>query len=52
MKDVETVSELLRPCEARLMRCYAVGTRVNNVVNDDEAYSRASESVALQDRLF
>ncbi len=52
MKDVATVSELLRPCDARLMRCYPVSTRVNNAVNDDEACSRAPERVGLQDRLF
>jgi putative SOS response-associated peptidase YedK len=52
MKDVATVWELLRPCDARLMRCYPVSTRVNNAVNDDEACSRAPESVGLQDRLF
>jgi len=32
MKDIATVSELLSPCDARLMRCYAVSTRVNSVV--------------------
>jgi putative SOS response-associated peptidase YedK len=52
MKDVDTVSELLRPCDARLMRCYAVSTRVNNVVNDDEACSRPEENIGLQNRLF
>jgi putative SOS response-associated peptidase YedK len=52
MKDVVTVLELLRPYDARLMRCYPVSTRVNNVVNDDAACSRAPDSVGLQDRLF
>jgi putative SOS response-associated peptidase YedK len=52
MKDVALVSELLRPCDARLMRCYPVSTRVNNVVNDDEACSRAADSIGLQNRLF
>jgi len=52
LKHVETVSEFLRPCEARLMRCYPVSTRVNNVANDDEACSQATENVSIQDRLF
>jgi hypothetical protein len=36
MKDVSAVSELLRPRDARLMRCYPVSSRINSAVNDDE----------------
>ena len=39
MRDVTAASELLKPCDARLMRCYAVSTRINHVANDDEACS-------------
>ena len=41
MKDVSAVSELLKPYDARLMRCYPVSTRVNHVANDDEECSAA-----------
>jgi putative SOS response-associated peptidase YedK len=33
--DVVAASELLKPYDARLMRCYPVSARVNNVANDD-----------------
>jgi hypothetical protein len=36
MRDVGAASDLLKPYDARLMRCYPVSTRVNSVVNDDE----------------
>jgi len=32
MRDVVAVSEMLKPYDARLMRCYPVSTRVNNVI--------------------
>ena len=35
MNDVGAVSELLKPYDARLMRCYPASTRINSVVNDD-----------------
>jgi putative SOS response-associated peptidase YedK len=34
--DVAAVPELLRPYDARLMRCYPVSTRINRAANDDE----------------
>jgi putative SOS response-associated peptidase YedK len=37
MKDVAAASELLKPFDARLMRCFPVSTRINRVANDDEA---------------
>jgi len=52
MKDVSVVSELLKPYDARLMRCYLVSTRVNSVANDDEECSRPMEFAEGQDRLF
>src|SRR5579864_8743636 len=52
MNNVEVVSELMKPYEARLMRCYPVSSRVNHVANDDEECSRPVELVETQDRLF
>ena len=43
MTNVEAVSEMLKPCDARVMRCYPVSTRVNHVGNDDEACSEPVE---------
>jgi putative SOS response-associated peptidase YedK len=31
MTNVEAVSEMLKPFDARLMRCYPVSTRINYV---------------------
>ncbi len=52
LKDAALVSDLLRPCDARLMRCYPVSSRVNSVINDDEECSRQVEHAAFQDQLF
>jgi SOS response associated peptidase (SRAP) len=52
MRDASAASELLRPCDARLMRCYPVSTRLNHVANDDEECSAAVELAQLQNRLF
>jgi putative SOS response-associated peptidase YedK len=52
MQDVVAISEVLKPYDARLMRCYPVSTRVNNVSNDDLECSRPVELVEAQDRLF
>ena len=35
MTNVAPASELLKPCDARLMRCYPVSMRINSVANDD-----------------
>jgi len=51
MTAVEAVY-LLRPFDARLMRCYPVSTRINHVANDDEECSRAAEPAQIQNRLF
>ena len=51
MQDVAAASELLRPYDARLMRCYPVSTRINHVANDEEC-SAPVELAQIQDRLF
>jgi putative SOS response-associated peptidase YedK len=43
MRDAGAASDLLRPCDARMMRCYPVSTRINHVANDDEECSRPVE---------
>ena len=52
MKDVSLVSELLKPCNARIMRSYPVSTRVNHVVNDDEECSAQVKLVQTQNQLL
>ena len=52
MRDVSAASELLKPYDARLMRCYPVSTQTNHVANDDAACSAPVELAQLQDRLF
>ena len=52
MKDVGAASELLKPYDARLMRCYPVSAQINHVVNDDEECSRPVEVAPIQNRLF
>src|ERR1017187_9990113 len=52
MKNVEAVSEMLKPYDARMMRCYPVSTRINNVANDDPECSTRVELTATQTGLF
>jgi putative SOS response-associated peptidase YedK len=52
MKDVAAASELLKPYNARLMRCYPVSTRINSVANDDEKCSTPVELAQIQNHLF
>ena len=52
MRDVSTASDLLKPYDARLMRCYPVSTRINHVANDDAECSRPTETPKVQERLF
>ena len=52
MKDVSAASELLRPYDARLMRCYPVSTRINRVANDDAGCCAPVELGEIQNRLF
>ena len=48
MTDTAAASELMKPCDARLMRCYPVSTRINHVANDDEECSRFVELAEVQ----
>jgi hypothetical protein len=43
MTRIEAVGDFLKPYEARLMRFYPVGNRVNNVANDDAECSQPVE---------
>ena len=52
MNDVAAVSGLLKPFDARMMRCYPVSTRINHVGNDDVECSRAVQIAEVQHRLF
>jgi putative SOS response-associated peptidase YedK len=52
MQNVAAASELLKPCDARLMRCFPVSTRINHFANDDEECSEPMELAQIQDRLF
>jgi putative SOS response-associated peptidase YedK len=52
MTKVEAVSDLLKPCDVRLMRCYPVSTRINHVANDDPACSVPLELDQIQSGLF
>jgi len=52
IRNVQAVSDLLKPYDARTMRSYAVSTRINHVVNDDEECSRVIEITEVQLGLF
>jgi putative SOS response-associated peptidase YedK len=52
MRDVTTASELLKPYDAQLMRCYPISTRINHVSNDDEECSAPVELAQTQSSLF
>jgi putative SOS response-associated peptidase YedK len=52
MTHVDAASELLKPFDARQMRCYPVSARINSVVNDDKECSAAVELLQIQTRLF
>jgi putative SOS response-associated peptidase YedK len=52
MRDVAAASKLLRPCDARMMRCYPVSARINRVANDDGGCSAPVELAGIQSRLF
>jgi len=52
MTEVATESEVLKPCDARLMRCYPLSTRINHVANDDEECSAPVELAPIQTHLF
>jgi putative SOS response-associated peptidase YedK len=52
MQNVAAISELLKPFDPRLMRCYPVSSRINHVGNDDEDCSRPVNITEAQNRLF
>jgi putative SOS response-associated peptidase YedK len=52
MQNVAAISEMLKPYDARLMRCYPVSARVNHVANDDEQCSLPVELAQTQNSLF
>jgi len=52
MRDVSGAPELLKPYDARLMRCYPVSSRINRPENDDEGCSRPVELAEAQNSLF
>jgi putative SOS response-associated peptidase YedK len=52
LTTVEAVANLLRPSDARLLRCYPVGTRINHVANYDEECSPPMEVADAQSNLF
>jgi putative SOS response-associated peptidase YedK len=52
MSDVSAATDLLKPYDARLMRCYPISTRINHVANDDAECSRPLEITEAQARLF
>ena len=48
MKSLKAVSGMLKPYDARMMRCYPVSSRVNHVANDDAECSLRIELVPIQ----
>ncbi len=52
LRNVDFVSELLKPTSARMMRSYPVSSRINNVVNYDEECSAPIELAQIQNQLF
>jgi putative SOS response-associated peptidase YedK len=52
MANVAAASELLKPLDARLMRCYPVSSRINSVMNDDEGCAAPVDLAEIQNRLF
>jgi putative SOS response-associated peptidase YedK len=52
MTNVAAASELLKPCDARLMRCYPVSTRINSVGNDDPECCQPVQLAEIQNSLF
>jgi putative SOS response-associated peptidase YedK len=43
MHDKRAVSDMLKPYDARMMRCYSVSSRVNSVANDDAECSTPTQ---------
>lgn len=51
-RNVEAVTKLLKPYDARQMRRYPVGTRINAVANDDAACAEPLSQSPPQQGLF
>jgi putative SOS response-associated peptidase YedK len=49
---VTAATDLLKPYDARQMRCYPISTRINHVANDDAECSAPVELADTQNRLF
>jgi putative SOS response-associated peptidase YedK len=52
MKDVAAASDLLKPYDAGLMRCYPITTRINSAANDDAECCHPVELAQTQLRFF
>ena len=52
MRNLSAASDMLKPYDARLMRCYPVSTRVNQVANDDEECAAPIKLAQVQAPLF
>jgi len=52
MRNIDVVSEMLKPYDAGRMRCYPVSSRVNHVANDDAECSTPIEPSQPQGTLF
>jgi putative SOS response-associated peptidase YedK len=52
MTDLRVESDLLKPYDARAMRCYPISTRINHVAHDDEQCSDPVELASTQNQLF
>jgi putative SOS response-associated peptidase YedK len=53
MTKVEALAEMLEPFDARLMRCFPVSARINQVKNDDaECARRVEPETRRQSELF
>lgn len=52
MQNVVAISELLKPYDAKSIRCSPISTRINHVANDDDECSRSVEMMQSQDHLF
>jgi putative SOS response-associated peptidase YedK len=52
MTNATAASDLLKPYDARLMRCHPVSSRIHRVTNDDAECSAPVVLAQVQDRLF
>jgi putative SOS response-associated peptidase YedK len=52
MNHANVISDLMKPYDATLMRCYPISPRINHVVNDDAECSAPVEIAQIQNDLF